>query len=79
MLGCDKFGAKKIKLQVQIDSAKFWNNDKTPCECLPELKGAYLDCVVQFSKTWTGVDQWGVGIELKHTLVTVDPEKECPF
>ena len=45
----------------------------------PELKGAHIDCVVQFTKIWTGVDQWGVGVELKHAMVSVDPDKECPF
>ena len=56
-----KYGNKKMKIKVQLDSAKFWNFDKTPCEFLPELKGAHLDCVVQFSKIWTGVHQWGGG------------------
>ena len=69
-----------MKIKVQIDSAKFWNFDKTPpCDSVPELKGAQLDCVVQFSKIWTGIDQWGVGVELKHALVSVDPDKQCPF
>ena len=68
-----------MKIKVQLDSAKFWKSDKTPCEFFPELKGAHVDCVVQFSKIWTAVDQWGVGVELKHALVSVDPSTECPF
>ncbi len=68
-----------MRIQVQLDSAKFWNFDKNPCDFLPELKCAQLDCVVQVSKIWTGIDQWGVGVELKHALVYVDPDKACPF
>ena len=68
-----------MKIKVQLDSAKFWKSDKTPCEFFPELKGAHVDYVVQFSKIWTAVDQWGVGVELKHALVSVDPSTECPF
>ena len=65
----EKFGNKKIKVKVQLDVAKFWRPDKNPYEFLPELKGSKVDCVVQFAKIWTGVDQWGCTVELKHALV----------
>ena len=74
----EKFG-KKIKIKVQLDVAKFWTPEKTPFEILPELRDSKLDCVVQFAKIWTGVDQWGVTVELKHALCYESTFAACPF
>ena len=70
---------KKIKVKVQLDVAKFWTPPKTPYEFLPELKNSTVDCVVQFAKIWTGVDQWGCTLELKHALVHESSLAACPF
>ena len=75
----EKFGNKKIKVKVQLDVAKFWTPDKTPYVFLPELKNSTVDCVVQFAKIWTGVDQWGCTLELKHALVHESSLAACPF
>ena len=66
-------------MKVQLDVAKFWTPDKTPFEFLPELKGSCTECVVQFAKIWTGVDQWGATVELKHALVHESSSAACPF
>ena len=75
----EKYGNKKLKVKVQLDVAQFWTPDKTPFEFLPELKGSSVDCVVQFAKIWTGVDQWGATVELKHALVHESSSAACPF
>ena len=75
----EKSGNKKLKVKVQLDSAKFWKPDKDPYEFLPVLKGSKVDCVVQFTKIWTGVDHWGCTVELKHALVEESSLAACPF
>ena len=54
-------------------------HQKTPFEILPELRDSKLDCVVQFAKIWTGVDQWGLTVELKHALCYESTFAACPF
>ena len=34
----EKYGNKKMKIKVQLDSAKFWSFDKTPCEFFQSLR-----------------------------------------
>ena len=79
LLDNERYGNKKVKVKVQLDTTKFWSPDKLPFDCLPELRGSELDCVVQVSKVWVGVDQWGVTLELRHALVHESIHATCPF
>ena len=74
----EKYG-KKVRVKVQLDTTKFWSASKIPYEYLPALRGSELDCVVQVSKLWVGVDQWGVTLELRHALVRESTLAACPF
>ena len=75
----EKYGNKQLEVKVQLDVAKFWTPERTPFEFLPELKSSNIDCVVQFAKIWTGVDQWGATVELKHAIVEESTSAACPF
>ena len=79
LLDNERYGNKKVKVKVQLDTTKFWSASKLPYDCLPELRGSELDCVVQVSKVWVGVDQWGVTLELRHALVHESMLAACPF
>ena len=75
----EKSGNKKLKVKVQLDSAKFWKPDKTPYEFMPEFRDSRINCLAQFAKIWTGVDQWGCTLELKHAIVEESTAAACPF
>jgi hypothetical protein len=70
----------RIRLKIDLDSAAFWNTDKTRIEETPSLKGRHMKALIQFQGFWSAGGLCGISLCATDLLLELESDENlCPF